>query len=364
LKTLLAIHPNRPNRIIDNLYRGIRASGATVEVSLEKFWSPQENGFDIIHLQWPEALIAWKLLSPDRAQSICRQINWWKEQGSKIVITRHNFLPHYPGEINEAFYRQVYEMADGIIHLGHYSVKEFKARYPHLKNCKHKVIPHPWYETTPNTIDQTKARRILNIPYSQKVFLAFGNMRSIEEQNLVIDGFLNCGLSNKRLFIPRGRLLEITEKPKNKKSIDSFQRRLKKIIYQHSNRRKGIYIQEQFVREEHIQLYFNAADVVIIQRFNNLNSGNIPLGFTFSKVVVGPRTGNLTEILKETKNPIYDPKVPESLYNALKEGYFLSQKRHGENNLEYAKSKWDILNIGRAHFSFYHEVNHAFNTIR
>ena len=44
---------------------------------------------------------------------------------------------------------------------------------------------------------------------------------------------------------------------------------------------------------------------MLIAKQNNLNSGNIALGYSFSNIVLGPDTGNIGEILRSTNNPTY-----------------------------------------------------------
>jgi hypothetical protein len=56
---------------------------------------------------------------------------------------------------------------------------------------------------------------------------------------------------------------------------------------------------------------------VLIPRHEALNSGNVFLGFTFGKPVVGPDIGNIGEVLTLTGNPTFDPKCPRTVVDAL-----------------------------------------------
>jgi glycosyltransferase involved in cell wall biosynthesis len=71
-----------------------------------------------------------------------------------------------------------------------------------------------------------------------------------------------------------------------------------------------------------------------------LNSGLLPLAFTFGKVVVGPDLGNVGEILKQCGNPVFDPKNYRSASVALMQGIELSKEGKGEENYLYAKENW------------------------
>ncbi len=58
---------------------------------------------------------------------------------------------------------------------------------------------------------------------------------------------------------------------------------------------------------------------------DELNSGNITLGFTFGLVVLGRNGGDIGEILKETKNPVFDPADDKSIKIALNTSLNLAQ---------------------------------------
>ena len=59
------------------------------------------------------------------------------------------------------------------------------------------------------------------------------------------------------------------------------------------------------IDDNELNILCSASDIMLIAKQNNLNSGNIALGFSFSNIVLGPETGNIGEILKSTNNPTY-----------------------------------------------------------
>ncbi len=76
--------------------------------------------------------------------------------------------------------------------------------------------------------------------------------------------------------------------------------------------------------------YITTSDVIFIQRKDALNSSNIPLAFLYHKVVVGPATGNIGEILAATGNPTFDPNNREDILQALEKAQALSAWGQGE----------------------------------
>ena len=106
---------------------------------------------------------------------------------------------------------------------------------------------------------------------------------------------------------------------------------------------KGIQFSNDVIPDDLMQCYFCAADVVLIQRLDILNSGNLPMAFAAGKVVVGPNVGNVGLILRETDNFTFDPDHIESAISALQSALGAISK--GEENKEYAAKHWssDII---------------------
>jgi glycosyltransferase involved in cell wall biosynthesis len=105
-----------------------------------------------------------------------------------------------------------------------------------------------------------------------------------------------------------------------------------------------------------LSLQFAASDVVLIQRKKVLNSGNLPMGFYFGKVVVGPDRGNVGEILRETGNPVFDPDDENSVARAVREAFTLAEQGKGEENRLYAEKNWSPDICARAIVQAYEQA--------
>jgi beta-1,4-mannosyltransferase len=93
------------------------------------------------------------------------------------------------------------------------------------------------------------------------------------------------------------------------------------------------------ISPEEVQIYLKSADLLFIPRYNTLNSGNVALGFTFGKVVVGPDYGVIGETLKLTGNPVFDPYNLSSVSEAIRSGFESTQSDLAEKNLQYAQNE-------------------------
>jgi glycosyltransferase involved in cell wall biosynthesis len=119
---------------------------------------------------------------------------------------------------------------------------------------------------------------------------------------------------------------------------------------------KSMFNYEKFVDPADVQYYLNASDILFISKIKALNSGNVSLGFTFGKVVVGPDVGVIGEILKETGNPVYNPHKLNTIVKAIEKGFNLAAQGHGENNSEYAEKNMQWNMIANKHINFYKDL--------
>lgn len=333
---------NVDNLFVPILCNGIRNTGIEVDCSVEKFWN--ENRFyDIIHFQWPEEIVGWNNENADKIQKLKERIAFLKNRGTKFVYTRHNSRPHYYNAITYTAYDIIESSCDMIVHMGQFSYNEFKQQYPHSHNV---IIPHHIYENTYNeNISKEEARKTLGLSPNKFIITAFGKFRLKDEISIVIKSFLKFKCKNKYLLVPR--LLPFSPHARNKNLIKRF---ISTILYYTSKFICKLYsIQtdnnEKIISNQDLPYYIIASDLLFIQRKRILNSGNLPLGFLFKKVVVGPDYGNISNILKESGNPMFNPNDMDSIVQALNQGYKLTQTRKGEENYLYAKQHFSLQRV-------------------
>ncbi|KKK59603.1 hypothetical protein LCGC14_3032750, partial [marine sediment metagenome] len=110
------------------------------------------------------------------------------------------------------------------------------------------------------------------------------------------------------------------------------------------------YFNYKYLSPDDLALYMCAADVVLLPRLELLNAGTLFLALTYKKIVAGPKTGNLSEVLKQLGMPGFDPQFPNSAADALQEAFTLFRENNkiDEERLityqpENVARKWDIL---------------------
>ncbi len=330
-----------------NLATGLRRNPAVdlVDISLDRFWAGWNDGTDVLHIHWPEALFEWREPTPSQLQRLTAKLQEWKSR-AVIVATVHNSYPHY--RASEAFYELyqiVYRAAHGIIHLGSASIRDLRRRHPTVGDTPSAVIPIPEYSVLFGPpLEIGEARDALGVPQRALVCLAFGRLRHDQETALLLGGFRGLKAGGKRLMIV-GFMV-----PPQKAMLRLWRR-----IILRFHPRISTHLSPP-VPSEQVTLYASAADVVVIPRYAVLNSGNVPLGFMFGKVVVGPDSGVVGEILRETGNPVFVPGDRASLAAALNDAKHLVAEGKGEWNRQYSAEHWNLTRISEEHVTFYQEV--------
>jgi glycosyltransferase involved in cell wall biosynthesis len=324
------IYRKKENPFIRVLIQSLQQNGVEAEYGLDNFWNNYQK-YDVIHFQWPEKIFGGG--HPIDLEKIERHLNALKEAGIKTVITCHNFHPHKFNADLCCLYDLLYAKCDAVHHLGEYSCQQLKHKTGHLTN--HFIVGHPaYYSIDEVNITKEEARERLQIAATTKVVLCFGDFRFSRERALVLKAFNQLPYDDKLLLAPRFF--------HNKIPLSFFWYRLVQLLnrkkYGKSSFSKG------FISDSDLPCYLTAADVLLIQRKEILNSGNLFLGFSFGKAVVGPDRGNVGFILRQTGNPVFDPDNPSTLITALQKGFDL-QSSLSARNLEYASRHLDKTQI-------------------
>ncbi len=340
------------NLYIRSLYEEIQRQGYTVECDIDTFWNTRKK-YDIVHIQFPEVIFKWRKASEEELKTLQQRIDWFKQQGSKIVYTRHDAIPHYCSDKNKLeLFRIVETQCDAIIHLGEYSRQDFNRTYPGNK-IQHFVIPHHIYDLCQYTFpSKDEAKQWLKIPAGKFVILTFGSYRDEEEQELIIKAFKLLPLPDKYLLAPGFY-------------NDCFINRKTPIhnLLKHHIKKKKFQLDKDLALQQHgkisntqLPYYFSAADIVLIQRKSILNSGNVPMAFFFHKPVAGPKFGNIGELLRQTGNPTFDLTDSLSVVNAISQISCPEAQELGERNAEFAHRYMGTKTITLKTISSYKQI--------
>lgn len=265
------------------LYTSIQKNEVNVdEFSFYQIWRKK---YKIWHLHWPD--IPLNNRNPIKAfikiRALLIQIKLAKYQGVKIVWTAHNLWNHdrlYP-KLEAWFWHNFTKSLDGYISLSKSGMEEAQKRFPELNNIPGFVIPHNHYRGEySDNITYEEARRILSIPPNTKVILFFGRIRAYKNLSQLIQVF--------RQISDPHTLLYIVGKPE----IQDFTT----ILNQENISNLRLRTHLDFVPHENVQIYFRAANLVVLPYREILNSGTALLSLSFNTPVLVPLQGAMGEL--------------------------------------------------------------------
>ena len=251
----------------------------------------------VFHLNWTAPILGAAATDHDRLvrhRRFIEALDEMHEKGIPLIWTIHNVLPHECADRDlEARLRQ--EIADrvDVVHVMCAGTVEACADRFEIPQSKVTVIPHPSYiDVYPNLIDRATARTELGLGPDEFVYLHFGQIRPYKGIDRLLDAF--DGVSQVE---PDSRLL-LVGKPGRFEGLRQLRDRAR------ANPR----VLENFnaVPDADIQVYMNAADVVVLPHQTALNSGALLLAYSFARPVVAPATGCLEHHVDDSTGILFD----------------------------------------------------------
>jgi glycosyltransferase involved in cell wall biosynthesis len=216
-----------------------------------------------------------------------------------------------------------------IITHSHFAKNEVKKVYNITDNSKIQIIPHGNYiKNYKNTVNQIEARNKLKIDEKEIIFMYFGLIRPYKGVFELIEAFKKLNVLQKKLLI--------VGKPCSNEIAKNIRKRCNK-----NENIKTIY---EFIPDNEIQIYMNAADVVVLPYRDILTSGAAILAMSFSKPVIAPAIGCIPEALDREGSFLYDPSVKDGLIKAMRQAPESDLEKMGRHNFKLAKQLgWDEI---------------------
>ena len=350
------------NLFVPVLCDAIRMTGVDVRCSTKEFWESDKT-YDIIHFQWPEEVVGRMCDDPGIVRRLEERIAFFRSRGTHFVYTRHNVRPHYANEVIGRAYDIIESQSDVVVHMGRFSLEEFVGKHPDSRNAV--ILHHIYQYTYQEDISVERARQYLQLPQEAFIVTAFGEFRNCEEIRMVLGAFRSWNEKQKLLLAPRlypfsrhnhygGNFLKRWASKTGYYLLMSLLNRVMKL-------RAGA--NDELIDNCDLPYYMAASNVIFIQRKGQLNSANISLAFLFHKVVIGPDSGNIGELLRNTGNPVFRSDKKQDIIRALKEARHLSAQGKGEANYAYAIGNMGINKVGKQYAELYEELadRHQFN---
>lgn len=267
------------------------------------------NGLpDILHLHWHHPFLVTdnKYLSIIKSVGFMCQLLPLKFMGVKMVWTIHNITGHKRNSepVELFFSKYLAKICDRlIVHCA--SAKQEVIKKYYISESSVVVIQHGNYiGQYENTIKHSDARNKLCIKDEDMVFLYFGQIRQYKGIPELLNAFRilhNNKVNNVKLLIVG-------------KSYDD---KIKEQILNNRNDREKIMPVIEFIPDKDIQLYMNAADIIVLPYKDILTSGTTILAMSFGKPIIAPEIGCIIDILDNKGGFLYSTKIENGLYEAM-----------------------------------------------
>jgi beta-1,4-mannosyltransferase len=270
-------------------------------------WPAIRARAQIVHLQWLDIFFARRNLVRSLVifTLYVLQLLLLRATGVKIFWTVHNLRSHerrFP-LLDRMCSAVAGRLSNGIFVHCEWAKSKLLSAFPWLPPYRIIVAYHPSYiGSYSNSVSKTAARSELGVNGERPVFLFLGAIRPYKGVLELVDAFVRCGLHERAALLIAG-------KPQTTK--------LASILQEQARTGHNIYLHLDFIANNRIQLFMNAADVVVFPYRDIFTSGAALLAMSFGKAIIAPRIGCISEVLEPEGAYLYDRESPNGLTNAI-----------------------------------------------
>jgi D-inositol-3-phosphate glycosyltransferase len=277
---------------------------------------------------------------------------YYRLLGKKILLTVHNVnrgkRDSNDTPLNRLTLRIQYHLADHIfVHTEQMKAELFDEF--DVQGARVSVIPFGINNAVPDTrLTRTEARQRLGIRDDEKSILFFGNIAPYKGLEYLVAAFqqIRSRHNNYRLIIagwPKG--------------CDSYWAAVRETIRKDVQDGR-VLLRADYIPDDETELYFKAADVLVLPYRHVYQSGVLFLGYSFGLPVLAADVGSLRdEIVEGETGFVFKPEDPADLAQTI-ERYFasdlfadLSCRKRLIRNFAMEHHSWDL--VGRRTMATY-----------
>jgi len=236
------------------------------------------GAWDVWHLHWPAENI---LSETNRPRAIAKLVLFWarlkvaKAKNVKIFWTVHNLKPHEVRRpaLERIFWSLFLPNVDGLILMSRSTMQKVHREWPRLSACPTFIVPHGHYRGAyADEVDREGARVKLGLDASDFVVTFFGQIRPYKGVPNLIRCFRQMGQHGTCLMVAGCPLDQDIALEIRKAAAGDPKVRL----------------HLEWVRQDFVQYFLRAADLIVLPYTEILNSGSALLALSFDRPILLP----------------------------------------------------------------------------
>lgn len=294
----------------------------------------RNENIDIIHLDWLYGFFMFRrfssitilntIITVGRAVWFCVDLLIIKLLGVQLVWTVHNKYHH------ERYYLRTERVLNVVVAnlVNRLTVKCETAKqtisdiYRVRDDSKIAVIPDGNYmDAYPDELEEEEARSWLDVE-EDFIYLYFGKIRPYKGVGKLLRAFQSIDDPEAALWI--------VGNPQTEK--------IETNIHSLAEQDDRVRTRLEYIPDDEIQYYMNAANVLVFPYRDILNSGSVYLGLSFGKPIIAPKMGCIPSVIPEENRLIYDDSASNGITSAMLRAKELNLEKISEKNLEKAKN--------------------------
>jgi glycosyltransferase involved in cell wall biosynthesis len=263
-----------------------------------------------------------------------------KNKHTRVICLADNIIPHEhrPGDhlLTSYFIQRI----DGLIAM---SKSVLADAHSFRKSLPVDYCPHPIFDNYGEKLPMDLAKQFLQLDKDTHYLLFFGFIRDYKGLDLLINAF-----ADQRLRKFPVKLLVAGE---YYSSPEPYLELIKK-----NHLEELIELRTQFIADQHVNLYFSAADMVVQPYKSATQSGVTQVGYHFNKPMLVTNVGGLSEIIPDGKIGYVTEPDSQKIADALVDFYTNERITEFEANMAEEKKKFSWSNMVNTFLSLYTKI--------
>jgi glycosyltransferase involved in cell wall biosynthesis len=250
---------------------------------------------------------------------------------TRIVCIADNIIPHEkrPGDL--PFTKYFLNTVDACITMSEQVLSDLKGIKPAMPA---KFVAHPLYDNFGEKIDQSSARKIVNIDEHISIVLFFGFIRKYKGLDILFESISllkkSSYLNGQIKFLIAGEFYE------DRKSYDDLITKL--------GIEDDLILRTDFIPDSEVKNYLCASDVVIQPYRSATQSGVTPLAYHFEVPMIVTNVGGLPALVPHEKVGLVSEPDALSISKTIQQFFAENPNRFLPGLIEEKKKySWDVM---------------------